>query len=188
MQHSSHLELSKSYWKHLIEPGDIAIDATCGNGHDALFLSTLPLSHLFGMDIQQTAIENTSRKLMNCKNFTLFCMSHCKIDQLPLSALPRLIVYNLGYLPGGDKKLTTTTESTLLSVKKGLSLLATGGALSITCYPGHEEGEKEETEILKYVTTLSKQEFGVNHHRWEHRPRLPSLLWIQKLKSGLIDP
>ena len=61
-----------------------------------------------------------------------------------MASTPKLIVYNLGYLPGSDKLLTTKTSSTLLSVEKALSLIAPNGAISITCYPGHEEGKKEE--------------------------------------------
>ena len=34
-----HLKLAHHLWDQLLQKGDWALDATCGNGHDALFLS-----------------------------------------------------------------------------------------------------------------------------------------------------
>ena len=62
----SHIDLAHCLWKRLISPEDIVIDATCGNGHDALLLSTLAhrgTIHLF--DIQPQAIENSYQRLKN---------------------------------------------------------------------------------------------------------------------------
>ncbi|MDE3055506.1 MAG: class I SAM-dependent methyltransferase [Verrucomicrobiota bacterium] len=176
-----HLSLAKSYWKSLIQPGDFVIDATCGNGQDTLFLASLPVSSLFAIDLQEVAIEKAKKNLAG-HPVEFFCMSHEAIDQLPSSKPPKLIVYNLGYLPGSDKSIITKKESTLLSVNKSLILLAEGGALSITCYPGHEGGEEEEKALLAWAQELPPHEWEVRHHRWLNRPlRAPSLLWIQKL-------
>jgi hypothetical protein len=168
--YSPHLKLAKQYWKEFLKNGDLAIDATCGNGHDTLFLSDL--CSVIGMDIQSQALENTRALLQ--KEVSLYLLSNEEIDSLPLPYPPRLIVYNLGYLPGGDKSITTQTEKTLISVKKSLELLAPGGALSITCYPGHEEGAREEKALEEWAATLP----SVKHHKWG--PKSPSLLWILK--------
>lgn len=55
-------------WKKIVQKGDIVIDATCGNGHDTLALvkmvaDKLGKGRVYGMDIQQSAIDSTSSLL-----------------------------------------------------------------------------------------------------------------------------
>ena len=58
-----------------------------------------------------------------------------------------LFMYNLGYLPGGDKSITTDSATTLKSLSSALELLAVGGLLCVVCYPGHEEGARESQAV-----------------------------------------
>lgn len=186
---SPHLQMAKSYWTAHLKPGDVAIDATCGNGHDTLFLGQLLLKHpgslLVGLDIQGAAICNTDALLQKSlppdqwKRVLLQRMSHADIHRIPLPSPPRLIVYNLGYLPGGDKSVTTQTASTLESLRQAMAILAPDGALSVTCYPGHEEGAKEEKAILAFLETLPSHRWTVCQHKWINRPAAPSLIWIE---------
>lgn len=178
---SPHLTLAKNYWKGHLKPSDLAIDATCGNGHDTLFLSEI--CHVIGLDIQNQAISSTEALMQRHeKKAILHRMSHDQIDTLPLPHPPRLIVYNLGYLPHGDKSIVTKTETTLESVKKSLEILAPDGAISITCYPGHEEGEREEKALIGFVERLPAQ-WSVCLHKWLNRPKAPSLIWITRPNS-----
>ena len=186
---SPHLSLAHAYWKGHLRPGDIAIDATCGNGHDTIELARILLAHpdslLLGLDVQQTALENTSSLLRSSvpesyiARILLHRRCHADIDLIPLPVPPRLIVYNLGYLPGSDKTITTQTPTTMQSVQKALRLLALGGALSITCYPGHPEGAKEEAAILTWAKNLPSDQWHVCHHCWINRPAAPSLFWVR---------
>lgn len=186
---SPHLHLAKTYWTEHLRPGDAAIDATCGNGHDTLFLCQLLLKHdasvVAGLDIQGTAILNTDALLKrslseeHVKRVLLHRMCHAKIHQIPLPSPPRLIVYNLGYLPGGDKSMTTQTGSTLKSIEHALDIVALDGAISITCYPGHEEGEREESALLSFVATLPYSRWKTCYHKWLNRPKSPTLIWIE---------
>jgi len=177
---SPHLTLAKTYWKDHIQPNDIAIDATCGNGHDTLFLSEI--CTVIGLDIQEKALQNTQKLLQkHQKNATLHLLSHALIDTLSFSYAPRLIVYNLGYLPHADKTLTTKTDSTIESVRKSLQILAKDGAISITCYPGHSEGEKEQSALEIFISELPSDRWKVTHHKWCDRPKAPSLIWISSI-------
>ncbi len=179
-KYAPHLTLAQSLWKEVLLPHDLAIDATCGNGNDTLFLADL--CTVVGLDIQMSAIQNTEMLLeRHQKRAILHRLSHAEIDQLPLPHPPKLIVYNLGYLPKGDKTITTQTETTLESVQKGADLLAEGGALSITCYPGHDEGAKEEKCLEEWASALPSKEWTVCHYRWINRPRSPSLIWVRKV-------
>ena len=186
MTRSPHLDLAKWYWQRQIAPGDTAIDATCGNGHDTLFLAQLPLSFLLALDIQPAAIEKTRSLLAlhlndeELKRVSLREMSHDDLMKIACPP-PKLVVYNLGYLPGGDKSITTKTPSTMTSIASALSILGENGAISITCYPGHEEGKKEEDALLEFAGTLPSNQWEVRHHRWLNRLRSPNLIWIARL-------
>ncbi|MDP1607902.1 MAG: class I SAM-dependent methyltransferase [Chlamydiales bacterium] len=177
-----HLEAARNLWRSWLKPGDLVIDATVGNGHDAFFVSELGCE-VIGLDIQQAALEQTKKRFGERK-IQLFHQSHSQLHLLKLPRLPKLIIYNLGYLPGGDKQLTTLTESTLQSVEKGLERLDPEGALCITCYPGHDEGLREETALLAWASLLSPEKWLVCHHRWLNRNRAPSLLWIAALQPS----
>jgi SAM-dependent methyltransferase len=186
----SHLDLAKQYWTQLIHPGDSVIDATCGNGHDTLFLAervlTPEMGIVYSMDIQEAAIEKARQKIVNSLPVDLqsrvrFILgSHCTFPKeiLPLSVA--LLVYNLGYLPGGSKTLTTELSSTMQSIQAALPLIKEGGAISITCYPGHSEGKKEEAALLAYAENLDKKMWSCCFHQWINRREAPSLMMIQK--------
>lgn len=160
----NHLKRAHAYWKEILEPGDIAIDATCGNGHDTLFLSELG-ARVIAYDIQKEALDAARQKV----NATFRHQSHARFEETEAA----LIVYNLGYLPGGDKSLTTRVETTLKSVEHALKIATK--AISITCYPGHPEGAREEEALLNFLKDCT---WNVCHHRWITRPKAPSLLWL----------
>lgn len=186
----SHLDLAHQYWKKLVIPGDLVIDATCGNGHDTLFLATLALNEtqgsLYTLDIQPEALEKAKERLQAHIPLSYFSRIHfipgCH-STFPAPLLPesvKLIVYNLGYLPGGNKTLTTQSNTTLESLQNALPLLAPQGVISIMCYPGHPEGKVEEVKIIEYLSTLDRWEWNCCHHRWINKQDAPSLLLLQK--------
>ncbi len=183
---SSHLDLAHMYWASIIRPEDSVIDATCGNGHDTLALARMGPKGLYALDIQAEALKN-AKKLTNqlltaleWDKITWVLCSHeafpCEIEENTI----KCIVYNLGYLPGGDKSLTTQAETTLNSLKNALKLVQSGGCISLTCYPGHPEGAEEEQCLLEYASTLDPKIWSCCHHRWTNRNKAPSLMIIQK--------
>lgn len=186
----SHLDLAHRFWGDIVTPGDCVIDATCGNGHDTAVLCRLALTPTSGwvcaIDIQAKALELTkgllqsqlAPTLMSRVNFALGCHAFLLAKS---SLQPKLIVFNLGYLPGGDKSLTTNAHTTLQGISAAQSLLMPGGAISITCYPGHPEGAVEEKLLLDEVAKLSPQEWSCSWHRWLNRSKAPGLLFLQKV-------
>ena len=126
----SHLDLAHQYWEKLLQAGDWAIDATCGNGHDTLKLAEIlenKKGGVIGIDIQPEAIAKTEQ-LLGEYDVALYCQSHADFPLLAKEKPIRLIIYNLGYLPGGNKAFTTMTENTLTSVRKASTLIVPGGA------------------------------------------------------------
>lgn len=171
--------------KQLIEnnlkPNDIAVDMTIGNGNDTLFLcNTVYNGHVFGFDIQSVAINNTKKLLdeNNKKNYTLFNTSHENIDKIlnDYTGKISLILFNLGYLPNGDKNITTNHTSTLNALKNSFNMLNNKGIILIVIYP-HKEGKKEEEEILNY---LNKNSIKFNTYHNTDNINAPYLIEIKK--------
>ena len=153
------LEFAKTLIKTKEGLFNIAIDATCGRGNDTLFLLGL-FKEVYAFDIQEEAISSTKELTKDYNNVKIICDSHeniCTYVQNEVDA----VMYNLGYLPNGDKNKTTNHESTIKSIESALTLLAKDGIITIVCYPGHEEGLIESIEVEKYVRTLNQKEFDV---------------------------
>ncbi len=141
-------------------------------------------SGVIGIDIQKEAIERTQALLdaegSKGTQVHLFHQSHEEFPPLAYERPVRLIVYNLGYLPKGDKQRTTLTRTTLASLQRGFALVQPGGALSITCYPGHEEGAREAQAVQELTAGLSPAEWNVCLHTHLNRAASPQLLLLQK--------
>lgn len=136
-----------------IKPKDICIDATCGNGKDTLFLSNL-CKLVIGFDIQKSAIDITDKLLKhnNKDNYILFNDTHENIynNLKKYKNKISLVLFNLGYLPNGNKNIITNHKSTLTAIKESFKLLNNKGIILVTCYP-HEEGKKESKTIINYL-------------------------------------
>lgn len=147
-----------------LKTGQRVIDATAGNGHDTLFLAQAvgSLGFVYAFDIQEKALIETRKLLIkhNClQQVKLIHDGHEKIRQYlqePINA----IIYNLGYLPGGNKEVITKGEITLLSLQQSMEILSTGGVISLTVYPGHAGGKSEAILLEDYLSTLSP-------HKWQ---------------------
>ena len=168
-----------------IQPGDHVVDATAGNGHDTLFLAELvgEYGHVTAFDIQKEALERTSLLLTENKmsdRVTLVHDGHQNLDRYihePVSA----IMFNLGWLPGGDKTITTLWTTTKEAIQKALVALLPLGVCTICVYPGHAEGENEKNELAVMLSQLKPQDFNVLHHDFINAgPGAPQCYIIQK--------
>ncbi len=165
--------------RHL-DPASIAIDATMGNGHDTLMLSK-HADEVFAFDVQKSALEATRQRLETHgrNNVRLIQDSHANMYVYVAGGVS-VIVFNFGYLPGGDKTLTTTKAASLDAVKQSLELLKEGGLLALTFYPGHEEGAKEAALIEPYLATLDPHHFSVLNYRFINRRNSPYSIFVKK--------
>lgn len=149
-----------------VKAGDVAVDATCGNGNDTLYLSTLvgEKGHVYGFDIQEQAIFNTKALLEKNerKNCTLIHDSHALADKyIEESIQISAAIFNLGYLPRSDKRIITKPESTLIAVEKLLYLLKQNGVLILVVYAGHPGGSEEKEAIIQFAASLDPKAFTV---------------------------
>ena len=170
-------EISHHIINNFLENKNVAIDGTLGNGYDTDFLSD-HFNKVYSFDVQSLACDNYINK--NKENVKVINDSHHKFEEY-ISESVDCIMYNLGFLPGGDKNITTMHETSMQSIKEGLELLNSGGIMTICIYRGHNEGKKEESCILNYVANLPKNKFGVMEHSFINRSEVaPMLIVIEK--------
>ncbi len=183
-------ELAQKQVAEILRDGDMAVDATAGKGRDTLFLARLvgPRGRVYAFDIQQEALEGTAALLAQnhmVKRVTLISAGHETMAshvEGPVAA----VMFNLGYLPGGDRSIVTRPESTLRGLAAALQLLRPGGLVSLVLYPGHAQGQKEKTELLNYCSGLNSSGFGVMHTRLLNRGEVPpELLMVIKFGNCL---
>ncbi|CAN5859201.1 class I SAM-dependent methyltransferase [soil metagenome] len=164
--------------------GDVAVDATVGNGHDTLLLARLvgPSGLVFGLDIQAAALASTRIRLFEAgldDRVRLFLASHDEMsDRLGPEVVGRrvgVVMFNLGYLPGsgGDRSRITRPETTLPALEVALGLLAPGGLLTVVLYPGHPGGRIESEAVSVWAETRAPSRANVLRYEFLN-PEAPS--------------
>lgn len=189
-QSISLVKLSHQQVKDKLKPGDCVIDATAGNGHDTLFLAEMTGSQgkVFAFDIQQRAIENTRFLLQKCgllERVTLIPDDHANLRQhIPDSYLGKIsaVMFNLGYLPGSDKRVITQPKATLSALNCVLDYLASGGIITILAYPGHAGGDVETGQVASWCEKLNQEKFRFYDYKASSlNPFAPRLFVVEKI-------
>ena len=198
MQRISLVNTAHYLIRELLNPGDIAIDATIGNGHDTLFLveQVSPSGRVFGFDIQQAAIDSTKAKAaaywtggtenshaqLEC--LTLIQASHVDMGyKIPPQYHGKVsaIMFNLGYLPGGDKSIITQTDSTVTALNIASRILSCDGVITVLAYPGHQGGDVETNQVNNWCKQLDADQFSVSFfYSAENTISSPRLFVIRK--------
>jgi methylase of polypeptide subunit release factors len=122
---------------------DVAIDATVGNGYDTLFLSN-HYKKVIGIDIQELAIKRSKEKTKDLSNVEIYLDDFNNISKYDYA---NLIVFNLGFLPGSNRKVKTqdyTSNQAILNAYKILD-----GKMLVACYIQHEGGYEEYEKLIK---------------------------------------
>lgn len=148
MTSSSILYSVQTLLRSTISAGDVVVDATAGNGRDTVFLADCVGSSgvVYAFDIQEAALQATASatshhvahvRLVHAGHHEM--LSH--VDPAHVGCVAA-VVFNLGYLPGGDKSIVTTSETTIVGVEQALELLRPEGMLVVVCYK-HDQGQRE---------------------------------------------
>ena len=160
--------IARELMEKMLREGSVAVDATMGNGHDTETMAHLvgASGHVYAFDVQAEAVEATRARLARSgltDRVTLLCRSHAEMSE-HVKAVPDLIVFNLGWLPGGDKTVTTQLSSTAAAVRQALAMIRPGGMVVVCCYPGHEEGQRELAFLEELFASLPPQQFNCLAH------------------------
>ncbi|GJQ12924.1 hypothetical protein GpartN1_g4715.t1 [Galdieria partita] len=185
---SQQKDFQSAIWSSYVQPGDTCIDATCGKGRDSLRIAKLigPQGFLLACDIQSSAIDQTEALLQSAidpsqyPRIKFVCKSHELLSEYVADNSVRLISYNLGYLPSGDRQIRTAAKTTINSLESLLPKLCPSGIVSLVCYIGHSGGLEERNQVLSYVTKLSKKTWSVTYHQWINRSLAPSIVIVEK--------
>lgn len=179
------LTLSHKILSEHIKPGDLCIDATAGRGRDTAFLCGLvgESGKVIAFDIQKEAIEST-KELLEAQGLSaraqLRLESH---ENIALCAKPQTvagIVFNLGWLPGGNHGIFTKPTSSIAAIREGLALLKPGGIMSICIYYGRDCGFAEKDALLEFLPTVNSAHYTVIVADFVNRPNnppIPVFIW-----------
>lgn len=176
--------------KGRLATADAVIDATAGNGQDTLFLAlhTPDNTIIRAFDIQQDALDKTQKVLEAhslANKVKLVLDSHANMAKYCMEPAD-IIMFNLGYLPGGTHTVTTITETTAEAVKAGLDLLKAGGIMTVAAYPGHPEGKRELASLQQILQNISQRSYTVACWHMVNQVNSPPVLYvIEKLRGDL---
>ena len=168
-----------------VAEGDTVVDATAGNGNDTLFLAERigSAGQVYAFDIQGEALAVTEERLKQSNLTTMVTLIRAGHEELTkhVSGPVSVIMYNLGYLPGGNKQITTDYSSTVASLEQALALLKPGGIITIVLYPGHDAGRIEKEKLLAFCEAVPSSEYAVLYSRLVNQANdPPELIIIQK--------
>ena len=184
----SQVTLSKRLVSQHLQNGDIAVDATLGNGFDTEFLARCVGrdGHIFSFDLQPQALQisrDRLNKLQMYDRVSLIQEDHANMmTHIPERHYGRVkaITFNLGYLPGQSKSTTTLAVTTLLALNQSLRLLAPNGIITVVCYLGHPEGIREFEALQTWVSDLDKQQYRSTWYMRSEKTAAPALLTITR--------
>ncbi len=183
-------DLAHLMMQRTLDPGDIAVDATVGNGHDTLFLAELvgPSGRVIGLDIQQAALDEAARRTADLKQVTLVRAGHERLAEHVANFLPEAgprplagVMFNLGYLPGGDRQVTTRMATTIAALDQALALLKSGGLVTLVLYRGHPEGAGEAEAVRAHAEGLPDAFTVSQYRRINTRRPAPELIAVERV-------
>ena len=157
-----------------VKPGAFCVDATAGNGHDTELLCRLvgEGGRVLAFDIQESAIAS-SRGRLEAGGFSdraeLVLDSHSHMDRYAEAGSADVVVFNFGFLPGGDKSIFTRADTSVEAIEKALVILKTGGLMCLSLYYGGPNGYEERDAILAYVRSLDPRAFTVIRLEFSNR-------------------
>lgn len=192
------LKQAQSLVSQHVKQGDIVVDATVGNGKDTLFLAQLvgEQGTVYGFDIQRMALDNAEALLKEQlgagiddssghKHVVLFEQNHAQmLHSIPEHAHGQVaaVMFNLGYLPGGDHSLITVPHSTIPALDASLTLLKEGGLISLMVYRGHDGGQEEAEQVKAWAKKLPQQNYQVLQYEFINQINTPPFLIAIKSK------
>jgi SAM-dependent methyltransferase len=167
--------------------GALAVDATVGNGYDALFLGHRvgPKGKVIGFDVQKAALAGAREILKfvgSINHVSLIHDSHTRVaDYLPPGAAIDAAMFNLGYLPRGNRQIITRPETTVQALRSVLEHLAEHGRVTLLVYRGHEGGVPEYEGVRQFLERLPGDKWLVEELvSKSDSPVAPRLFRVQK--------
>ena len=182
------LQYAQTLLKSAVTEGDIAVDATAGNGHDTLFLAQLvgDDGFVYAFDVQKQAVDATLHRLLdNALEHRALVLKDghenvAKYVNKPVAGA----IFNLGYLPGSDHEVITRPNTTIQALERLLKLLKVGGIIVLVIYHGHEGGKEERDEVIRFVSELPQKYVHVLRYEFLNQKNDPPfVIALEKVKE-----
>ena len=175
------MRITMTDWIHrvldeYIKEGDCCIDATMGKGGDTYYLcsKTGESGKVYAFDVQADALRQTREKLDKHKmNAELILDGHEHMKEYVKEMAVSCIMFNLGYLPGGDHTISTRIKTSIPALSSSLKLLKKGGLLSLCIYSGGDTGFEEHDAVLSWLKSLDPHCYLVIKSEFYNRPNHP---------------
>jgi 16S rRNA C1402 N4-methylase RsmH len=170
--------------------GALAVDATVGNGYDALFLAHRvgPKGKVLGFDVQKAALAGARELLKfvgSIDRVSLIHDSHSRLaDYLPAGAAIAGAMFNLGFLPRGNRQIITQPDTTVMALRSVLDRLADRGRVTVLVYRSHEGAVPEYEMVRQFLEQLPDNQWIVEEFAGSaDSPIAPRLFRIRKVDS-----
>jgi SAM-dependent methyltransferase len=177
--------MSHLFLRRAVSAGDAVVDATCGNGHDTLFLAHLVENGgtVWAFDVQEEALTAAEKLLLaeGCLPWVhLVLAGHERMAEYVREPV-RAVVFNLGFLPGRKGGVVTRPETTLSALEQATELLLPGGIIAIALYTGHAGGAEEAAAVEHWSARLPPRIFTAWQSRQLNRSHTaPCLVLVEK--------
>lgn len=174
------LGLAHKFIAEHVKSGGFCIDATAGRGGDTAFLCGLvgKTGKVLAFDIQEDAVKST-KELITQKGYDniaqVLLESHSNMAAYAQDETVDCIVFNFGWLPGGNHKIFTQPATSIAAIEQGLKLLKQGGIMSLCIYYGGESGFQERDALLEYLKTIDNRAYTVLVTQFYNRPNNPPI-------------
>ena len=185
------LDAAHAFAARGLGPGGVAIDATVGNGHDTLFLvqEVGEEGTVIGFDVQSDALQATRDRVESEAPDVSGCLHlvhaghESMAEHVGAGVQVDTVMFNLGYLPGGDHSVITTPDTTLPALREAVDLLGVGGVVTIVAYPGHDGGAAETDAVASWVSSLPQATFRSLSYRFVNQANDPPRLFVVEKRS-----
>ena len=180
-------EFCHHFLEEYIGENDVCIDATAGNGNDTEFLCRKvgKNGRVYAFDVQEAAINHTRERLQAAgflERAHLILDGHEHMSRHVKEEVSA-VLFNFGYLPGGDHRIATKKVTSLAAVEEGLKLLKVGGIMNLCIYSGGDTGYEERDALLAYLKELDTKKWLVIVSSYFNRRNDPPLpVFVVRLK------
>lgn len=182
----SMVELSHDFLRPALHKQALCVDATLGNGQDTAWFLKKHARHVWGFEIQQDVLDQTTAKIADPR-LEGICLSHARMDEV-LGDFQKekidAVIFNFGWCPRQDSGIETRPDSSLQAVQKAMSCLKVRGRMALVFYP-HESWEQEAQGIEDYLSGQDPHVFAIQKTVQFNARQAPFLICIEKKKSIL---
>lgn len=180
------LDFSRAVLRQALSAGGLAVDATLGNGRDAELLAGLagPEGRVYCFEIQELAIRRARARLAEAgllDRVEIFHAGHERLAELlPAKALGlvRAATFNLGFLPGSDRRVITRPGTTLAALAALAPFMAPDGVISVAVYTGHSGGPEEGEAVAAWCAALDPIQWRVACYRQVNKRANREMLFL----------